>query len=109
VFPSKAGESFGIVLVEAMSAGAGVTIGGNNPGYISVLHEWQEAIFDPTNKQEFADILTKFLENDVKRYKIGKNQKSKVIKYDINIVVDELENEYRNMLKLANNTQKVDN
>ena len=37
VFPSKSGESFGIVLVEAIASGARVTLGGDNPGYRYVL------------------------------------------------------------------------
>jgi phosphatidylinositol alpha-mannosyltransferase len=106
VFPSKAGESFGIVLAEAMSAGAGVTIGGNNPGYKSVLCEWPETIFDPTNYKNFAETINNFLIDDDKRNAIGLSQKENVKKYDVKIVVDELENEYINSLSLLNALKK---
>jgi phosphatidylinositol alpha-mannosyltransferase len=47
VFPSLGGESFGIVLLEAMAAGAGVTLGGDNPGYHSVLAPIPQSLFAP--------------------------------------------------------------
>ncbi len=43
-FPSLGGESFGIVLIEAMAAGASVVLGGNNPGYTSVLGDRPESL-----------------------------------------------------------------
>ncbi len=59
VFPSVSGESFGIVLTEAMAAGAKVTLGGNNPGYTSVLGAWQESLFDPNKTADFSSLLVK--------------------------------------------------
>lgn len=90
VFPSTAGESFGIVLTEAMSAGAGVTLGGNNPGYASVLEEFEDTLFDPNNQEEFVAKLTEFLSDSNKRKKIGSMQHKIVQKYDVDIVVDRL-------------------
>ncbi len=95
VFPSKAGESFGIVLTEAMSAGAGITIGGNNLGYASVLSDWPESLFDPVNSQEFANILENMLTNDELRSRIGTSQHKEVKKYDIKKIVSELELIYK--------------
>lgn len=90
VFPSTGGESFGIVLTEAMSAGAGITIGGNNPGYASVLGPWPDTLFNPNNIQEFANLLQELLINPEKRYKIGKKQHESVKQYDIKIIVERL-------------------
>ncbi len=95
VFPSISGESFGIVLTEAMSAGAGITVGGNNPGYASVLHEWPETLFDPQNVDDFSKILRHYLENDDERNRIGALQHQAVKQYDIELVVDELEKVYQ--------------
>lgn len=90
VFPSISGESFGIVLAEAMSAGAGVTVGGNNPGYASVLGEWPDTLFDPNDTTMFTKTLRLFLTDTQKRKKIGSLQHDAVKKYDIKKVVDRL-------------------
>lgn len=95
VFPSISGESFGIVLTEAMSAGAGITLGGNNPGYASVLHEWPETLFNPQDISGFAMKLQHFLEDDADRQRIGAMQREAVKQYDIEIIVDELEKAYQ--------------
>lgn len=93
IFPSTSGESFGIVLAEAMAAGACVTVGGDNPGYASVLYPWPETLVNPDNTDEFVKTLRHFM---VKKHamKIGKQQARAVKEYDIRTVVDTLLQHY---------------
>lgn len=52
--PALYGESFGIVLLEAMASGQ-VTVAGNNPGYESVMTGLgQLSLVDPRDTKEFA-------------------------------------------------------
>lgn len=52
--PAIYGESFGIVLLEAMASGL-VTVAGNNPGYESVMSGLgQLSLVDPRDTKEFA-------------------------------------------------------
>lgn len=52
--PAIFGESFGIVLLEAMSSGL-VTVAGDNPGYVGVMKEVGKlSIINPHDTQEFA-------------------------------------------------------
>jgi phosphatidylinositol alpha-mannosyltransferase len=95
IFPSTSGESFGIVLAEAMSAGAGITLGGNNPGYSSVLGKWPETLFNPKDLSSFAEIITKYLSNDELRKNIGTKQHKYVKNFDIKSVVDVLVDNYK--------------
>lgn len=94
VFPSTSGESFGIVLAEAMAAGAGVTLGGDNPGYRSVLSEFPDVLFDPDDIDEFSRVLTTFIQNDTLRLEIGSKQHSYVKLFDIDVIVDQLVKAY---------------
>ncbi len=94
VFPSISGESFGIVLTEAMSAGAGVTIGGNNPGYSSVLEEWPETLFNPKDTKQLTDLLAKMIREPEFRAKIGSSQHEAVKQYDIEVIASALEKAY---------------
>ena len=63
VFPSTGGESFGIVLVEAMASGHAAVLGGNNSGYRTVLEERPELLVNPRDMQEFAERLYRFITN----------------------------------------------
>jgi phosphatidylinositol alpha-mannosyltransferase len=86
VFPSITGESFGIVLVEAMAAGAGVVLGGNNPGYKSVLGPQPYLLFDPTNTKAFAEHLKLFIDDPRLRERMHAWQETAVQQYDIGVV-----------------------
>ncbi len=60
-FPSIGGESFGIVLVEACAAGAGVVFAGDNPGYRSTFADNQDVLVNPTDTRRFANLITRAL------------------------------------------------
>jgi phosphatidyl-myo-inositol alpha-mannosyltransferase len=57
VFPSTGGESFGLVLLEAMAACPGAVIAGDNPGYASVMQPHLEQLFDPRDTTAFVRLL----------------------------------------------------
>ncbi len=62
--PAIFGESFGIVLLEAMSSGL-VTVAGNNPGYTAVMTGLgQLSMVDPRDTKEFAHRLNLLLSDE---------------------------------------------
>lgn len=103
VFPSYAGESFGIVLIEAMAAQSGFVLAGDNAGYRTVLGEIPESIVDVKNISAFSDKLYKILTDQKYRQNIFLKQQEIVKQYDINIVGKQVLNLYYDCLKLLNN------
>jgi phosphatidylinositol alpha-mannosyltransferase len=97
-FPSLGGESFGIVLIEAMAAGSKVVIAGNNPGYSSVLEDKPELLINPRDHKLFAKKLEEFLENDKFSSEIQEWQRQQVKRYDINVVGAEILNRYYGLI-----------
>jgi phosphatidyl-myo-inositol alpha-mannosyltransferase len=85
-FPSLYGESFGIVLIEAMAAGAGVVIGGNNPGYASVLGPKPFLLVDPESAEALAAKISDILADDPLASSLHEWQDKEVRKYDIDVV-----------------------
>ncbi len=63
VFPSNGGESFGIVLIEAMAAAHPVVLAGDNDGYRSVMGDRPELLFDPRDSKALAELLIKYLQD----------------------------------------------
>jgi len=87
VYPSTGGESFGIVLLEAMAAARGVVLGGNNPGYASVLGPLDEnQLFDPADRVGFADKLAWYLNHPDARSRASAAQRTYVRQFDIDVV-----------------------
>lgn len=82
VFPSLGGESFGIVLLEAMASGADAVVGGNNQGYASVLAGMPQALFDPRDAKAFSLLLQQFLEDEPLKRKVHTYQQAIVKQYD---------------------------
>lgn len=98
VFPSTGGESFGIVLVEAMAAGSTVVIGGNNAGYKSVLGPQPYLLFDPRDRDAFVEQLETFINDEKLRQRMYKWQQDAVGQYDIANVGPQLIKIYKQAL-----------
>lgn len=96
VFPSTGGESFGIVLIEAMAAGSRVVLGGNNVGYASVLGDHPDLLIEPKNSISFANRLAHFLEYETARSDASAWQRKAVKQYDVAVVGQKLLTIYRN-------------
>jgi phosphatidylinositol alpha-mannosyltransferase len=98
VFPSYGGESFGIVLVEAMASGRPLVLAADNPGYRSVLTPQPELLFETTDAQILADKLAYYLTHETERRRLQAWQKEYVERFDVNRVGQEIVEVYRRAL-----------
>jgi len=79
--PATGAESFGIVLLEAMAAGAPV-VASNIKGYAGVVNHGKDGyLVQPMNEQALADGLAHVLENDALKEKMRANGKIKAERY----------------------------
>lgn len=97
--PAIFGESFGIVLLEAMSTGA-VTVAGNNSGYADLMKGvGAMSIVNPDDTSEFARRL-KLLYEEESLQKLWRSwAKDYVQQFDYSHVVDQYEQFYKDSLK----------
>lgn len=65
--PALGGESFGISVVEALAAGSGTVLAGDNAGYSSTIGPLTECLVNPRNISEFARTLVKHIEDPALR------------------------------------------
>jgi phosphatidyl-myo-inositol alpha-mannosyltransferase len=97
--PSPYGESFGIVLLEAMATGL-VTVAGNNPGYRSVLTGLGSlSLIDPKDTEEFAHRMELLLFEPALRKLWRDWAKEQVKQYSVSAIVDQYEDLYNRSLK----------
>lgn len=94
VFPSTGGESFGIVLIEAMAAGSDVVLAGDNSGYAAVMAGHSEQLFDPEDTAEFVRRLKHFMNNHRARRQAAAWQAESVVQYDVRQVGHQLLDAY---------------
>jgi phosphatidylinositol alpha-mannosyltransferase len=99
VLPSTGGESFGIVLIEAMAAGADVVLAGNNPGYRTVMAGHGEQLVRPANTEAFAKVLKHFVIHAPARRKAKRWQQVRVQEYDVRVVGTKLLDIYTESLQ----------
>lgn len=99
MFPATQGESFGLVLAEAMAGTQGVVVGGDNPGYRSALGHQEEVLFDPTSLHGTADFIKNLVHNEILRNKIRSRQQELVKNYDISVIGPVIEETYRQALR----------
>ena len=107
VFPSTGGESFGIVLIEAMAAKSGVVLGGDNIGYSSVLKGRPAQLFNPNDAVKFAKVLKAFAFNAPARKRALTWQAEQIPKYDVSKVGTLLIDLYEQVI--AKKVQEKDN
>jgi phosphatidylinositol alpha-mannosyltransferase len=99
VFPSLGGESFGIVLLEAMAAGAEVVLAGDNPGYAYVMNGRVSQLIQARDTAEFAQKLHHFISNPTARQEAYAWQQKRVKQFDINNVGQQILTQYQGIYK----------
>jgi phosphatidyl-myo-inositol alpha-mannosyltransferase len=102
VFPSTGGESFGIVLIEAMAASRGAVLAGNNPGYASVMQPRPASLFNPADVPAFAETLVKHLTDKKLRLSAHAWQQTYVKQYDVSVVGKRLLAVFKETLRKPN-------
>lgn len=92
--PALYGESFGIVLLEAMAAGLPI-VAGDNPGYACVMKETGLlSLVDPKDSADFARRLEIMLRNKEVRQVCLTWAKNYIKQYDFKQVIDQYEAVY---------------
>lgn len=99
VFPSIGGESFGIVLIEAMAAEQPVVLGADNEGYRSVLQEFPDLLFPVLDPQALEEKIAVYLTDLHQRDQALKWQKQAVHQYDVTTVGPKLVARYAQALR----------
>ena len=107
VLPSKYGESFGIVVVEAIASGAGVVLGGDNPGYRYVLNYEMDTLIDPRAIPAFADRIDTLLSDERLAHSLQKKQQKYIAQFDVARIGKQLLRSYTAIL--AKDRIKFDN
>jgi phosphatidyl-myo-inositol alpha-mannosyltransferase len=98
VFPSTGGESFGISLIEAMSATPGPVIAGDNPGYRTVMSGAEQQVISPKESRLFAELLYAYIVDPDARRAAHVWQTTHVKQYDTPIVGKQVLSIYKRAL-----------
>lgn len=97
--PAVYGESFGIVLLEAIATGT-VCVAGNNSGYMDVLKETGAiSIVDPHSSEEFARRLELLIYDENLRKLWQQWAKLYIKQFDYPSIIDSYEKVYKEALK----------
>ena len=94
-FPSGHGESFGIVVLEAMASGRPV-VAGDNPGYRGLITDEQNGfLVNPTDTLQFANQMQILLNSQNLREQFGENGRQTAMQYDWKVVCQKLLDLYK--------------
>lgn len=96
--PATGGESFGIVLLEAMACGKPV-VASNIEGYASVLTDGEDGLLVPPQEDEpLAHALLSLLNNKTLRHQMGAKGKNKAQKYSWENVAQQIMDYYTTLI-----------
>lgn len=105
VAPAVFGESFGIILIEALASGQ-VVVAGDNPGYRSVMQEFGEiSLVDPRDKTAFAHKLETLLYDDKLRDSYRQWAAEYVKQFDYRTVTDIYVKLYEQLVQEKNHVE----
>lgn len=99
IFPSTGGESFGIVLLEAMASGRAAVLAGDNPGYRSVMAPRPDLLFDPRDTKALAQKIKRYATNPKLREEAARWGESYTRDFDTAMVGKKLLGIYRQALR----------
>lgn len=106
VFPSNGGESFGIILVEAMASGGAAVIAGDNIGYRSILRDCPgDVLFDARDPQALARKLRELLADTAMRRHIATWQARHARSFDVGRVGPRVLQLYTDALRARRNVR----
>ena len=96
VFTAIGGETFGIVLPEAIASGAGVTLAGDNPGYRWTMRGDEDALFSvgPDHARVLAERITRALTDAPWARRLHAREEALLDRYNVQAVTDEVEQVY---------------
>jgi phosphatidylinositol alpha-mannosyltransferase len=98
IAPNTGGESFGIVLLEAMAAGVPI-VASDIPGFRTVMRDGQQGRFVPAgDAPALADGVLTLLSNDKLRRAMSTEGRRRAAEYDWPEVADRLEKLYRSLV-----------
>lgn len=103
IAPNTGGESFGIILAEAMAANAPI-VASNLPAFVRLLDNGESgALFTSENSEELADTILELLDNSQVRSKIANAGYEKAKSFDWNSVGDQILSVYE--MAMAGNSK----
>ena len=94
VAPNTGGESFGIILTEALSAGTAV-VASDIPAFRAVLENGEAGeLFKNEDPSDLAKVLVSLLRDSDKRKRLSENGRLSAQKYDWQVVAEQIESVY---------------
>jgi phosphatidylinositol alpha-mannosyltransferase len=98
IAPNTGGESFGIILAEALAGGAAV-VASDIPAFQSLLGDGQYgALFESENPQELAKVVIDLLRDSAKRSELSKRGKDYAQRFDWDVVAEDISSIYEMVL-----------
>lgn len=101
VSPALGGESFGIVLLEALASGKAL-VASNIPGYNALIEHERDGLLVPAkNSPAIADAAVRLYQNPGLRQSLGQHGREKALRFSWERVTDTLETAFQDAVRPA--------